>query len=387
MSPVYATRRRAEEFNALVEGPTRASDPRFADALDVVGQLREVVPVQPRAEFSAALRAELMAAADTLLLPSADTQRLTLPSRRTARDRRIAALVGACAVVGASTSLAVAAQSALPGEMLYPLKRVLENAEAGAQLSDEARATTLLDSATDRLAEVSALLRTGDLREGPVVADTLVDFSDQSLEASELLLADYAETGDEASVEELLTFTSSSMETLAQLETMLPEEALDELQYAAEVLTEIDAAAAAVCPSCEGGITQVPPSLLAGRLPEPQVVTIVPAPVVSTEGPRSGGDKGDGKDNRDDGAGGSGGGTGDGGGLLPDAPDIGSGNGGTTGGTGDDTDGPIEDITDAVTGGSTTSGDGVTGIDPLDEVIEDVDDGLGEVGDDLSDLP
>ena len=385
MSPVYATRRRAEEFHALVEGSTPASDPRLADALAVVGQLREVAPVEPRAEFSAALRAELMAAADTLLLPSADTQRLTLPSRRTARDRRIAAFVGACAVVGASTSLAVAAQSALPGEMLYPLKRVLEDAEAGAQLSDEARGTTLLDSATDRLAEVSALLRTGDLREGPVVADTLVDFSDQSLEASELLLADYAETGDESSVEELLTFTSSSMGTLAQLETLLPEEALDELQYAAEVLAEIDAAAARACPSCEGGITQVPPSLLAGRLPEPQVVTVVPAPVVSTRGPRSGDGKGGTQDG--EGTGGTSGGTGDDGGLLPDAPDIGSGNGGTTGGTGDDTDGPIEDITDAVTGGSTTSGDGITGVDPLDEVVEDVDDGLGEVGDDLSDLP
>lgn len=385
MSPVYATRRRAEEFHALVEGSTPASDPRLADALAVVGQLREVAPVEPRAEFSAALRAELMAAADTLLLPSADTQRLTLPPRRTARDRRIAAFVGACAVVGASTSLAVAAQSALPGEMLYPLKRVLEDAEAGAQLSDEARGTTLLDSATDRLAEVSALLRTGDLREGPVVADTLVDFSDQALEASELLLADYAETGDEGSVEELLTFTSSSMGTLAQLETLLPEEALDELQYAAEVLAEIDAAAARACPSCEGGITQVPPSLLAGRLPEPQVVTVVPAPVVSSRGPRSGDGKGGTQDG--EGTGGTSGGTGDDGGLLPDAPDIGSGNGGTTGGTGDDTDGPIEDITDAVTGGSTTSGDGITGVDPLDEVVEDVDDGLGEVGDDLSDLP
>jgi len=388
MTAVFPARR-AEEFNDLVEGTSTrpVRDARTTALLEVVGQLREVEPVEPRPEFTASLREELMAAADTLLLPSETTQRLTLPPRRTARERRVAAFVGACAVVGASTSLAVAAQSALPGEMLYPLKRVLESAETGVQLSDEARGVTLLGNASDRLAEVTALLRTGDLGEGPNIEDTLTTFSDQSLEASELLLSDYAATGDEASIEELRDFTATSMQTLAQLEALLPEEARDELQYAAEVLTEIDAAAATACPACKGGITQIPPALLAsaGRVPEPQVTTVIPGPVVEAEEPRSG--DGQGGTKGDDG-GQPGGTTGDDGGLLPDGPDIGSGGGGSTGGGGDDDpEGPIEEIADAVTGDGTTSGGGVTGIDPLDDVIDEVDDGLGELEEDLGELP
>ncbi|MGZ5401244.1 MAG: hypothetical protein ACXWDM_14645, partial [Nocardioides sp.] len=110
MTPAFSVRRRAEEFNTLVEDTSTGSsrDARLTDYLDLVTMMRDVAPPQPTPEFTAALREQLMAAADTLLLPSDDTQRLTLPPRRTARDRRIAALVGGLAIVGASTSLAVA---------------------------------------------------------------------------------------------------------------------------------------------------------------------------------------------------------------------------------------------------------------------------------------
>ena len=165
MTSVFSVRRRAEEFHTLVEDTSAGSsaDARLADCLDLVAMMRDLPPVEPAPEFTASLREQLMAAADTLLLPSADTQRLTLPPRRTARDRRIAAVVGGFAIVGASTSLAVAASTALPGEMLYPLKRALENAETGVRMSDEGKGVSLLANATDRLAEVTALSRTGDL--------------------------------------------------------------------------------------------------------------------------------------------------------------------------------------------------------------------------------
>lgn len=374
MSPVFATKRRAEEFHDLVEHATETLDPRYTDALDLVTHLRAIEQPEPRAEFTASLREELMVAAESLLLPSRDTQRLTLPPRHSARDRRLAAFVGGIAVVGATSSLAVAAQSALPGEMLYPLKQVLESAGTGAHLSDEARGESMLSRATDRLAEVTALTRTGDLSDGPAIEQTLSSFSDQSLQASELLLGDHAASGDEKAVQELRDFTSASMGTLAQLETLLPAEARDELQHAAEVLAEIDAAAAAACPTCRGGIADIPANLLsAGRVADPVVVDeVVRGPVVAAEepkagqGPRSGGTK------QSDGGTGSDGGNGDDGGPLPDTPDV----GGTTGsgtGQGDD-DGPIEKIAEAVTGKGDTNIKGGTDIDPLEDVLEDVDD-------------
>ena len=73
------------------------------------------------------------------------------------------------------------------------------------------------------------------------------------------------------------------MQTLTQLEALLPEEARDELMYAAQVLGEIDAAAGQACPSCGGGIAQIPPVLFsAGQIAEPAVV-VVPSPVISGE--------------------------------------------------------------------------------------------------------
>lgn len=375
MTTVFSVRRRAEEFNTLVEDTSAGGsrDARLTDFLDLVAMMRDLAPVEPSPEFTMTLREQLMDAAETLLLPSADTQRLTLPPRRTARDKRIAALVGGFAIVGASTSLAVAASTALPGEMLYPLKRVLENAETGVHMSDEGKGASLLANATDRLAEVTALSRTGDLGEGAMIADTLATFSDQALLASDLLLDDYAETGDEASIEELRDFTSTSMQTLTQLESVLPEEAQDELAYAAQVLGDIDAAAEQACPECSGGITQIPPSLLsAGRVTERPIV-VVSAPFVE-DGTSTGGGKTDG----DGGAKGDGtGDSGDDGDPLTD-PTI-SPDPGDTGDTGDDPTSPIDVLTDPVTGGqgggTTTNGGGLPGVPDTD----DVDDGLPEL--------
>lgn len=380
MTPVFPARR-AEEFDRLVEElstgrpdgarPEASGDTRTAELLGVVTALRTVEPVAPRPAFSAALREQLMEAADGVLVKDDAVRRLTLPPRRRTRDRRIAVLVGAAAILGASTSVAVAAQSALPGEMLYPVKRLIEDAGTGAQLSDDARGVSLLDHATDRLSEVTELLRTGDLREGPEVESTLITFSDQSLEATDLILGDYAETGDASSVEELRDFAATSLDTLAQLEALLPDEAKDELQYAAEVLAEIDAAAARACPSCSGGITQVPPALVsAGEVGEPSLVETVPAPVVAAEQPprdtRRGGDRGSGG-GQDAGGSETTAGAGP---LVPTEPITGGGTGGDT------STGPIEQLADSLTGGGTggnaSTGGGKTGVDPLDDVLDSV---------------
>lgn len=285
MSPVFATRRRAEEFNTLVEGELEGrhehDDSRYADVLSLVEQLRAIEPPAPRPAFTASLREQLLEAADTLLpaevaAEQATVDRLALPPRRTGRDRLVAAAVGAIAVVGAGTSIAVAAQSALPGEMLYPVKRMLESAETSARLSDSGKGASMLANAADRLAEVTALSRTSDLDESDTIASTLNTFSEQSLEASELLLDDYAQTRDPSSLENLNQFTVSSMETLNQLEAVLPPGARDELEHAAEVLVEIDSAISAACPACRGGLDQIPPALLSLVQLEDSTFTVPP---------------------------------------------------------------------------------------------------------------
>jgi hypothetical protein len=265
MSPVFGARRRAEEFHSLVEDPSTGGlhDARYADFLDIVASLRDTPAPQPRPDFVADLREQLMTEAHTVLVAADDEARLMLPSRRTARrparERRIAAAAAGVAIVGATTSMAMAAQSALPGDALYPLKRLIEGAEAGIAVNEADKGATLLANASGRLAEITALSRDGRLEDGAAVADTLNTFTRQTIEASDLLLTDYAATGDESSIAELRDFTGKSMQTLAELESVVPEQARDELLRAARILTQIDAQAQQACPSCGGdGIDEIP---------------------------------------------------------------------------------------------------------------------------------
>ena len=154
--------------------------------------------------------------------------------------------------------MAVASQSALPGDPLYPLKRAIENAQTGVQSDEDAKGKALLDNASGRLEEVDQLSREGN--DADAISETLQTFSDQASEASELLLSDFAETGQEDSVEELRAFTADSMTTLTALEAVVPEGARPSLIKAAQTLAQIDEQALIACPSCgPDAITQIPP--------------------------------------------------------------------------------------------------------------------------------
>ena len=209
----FTARRRAEEFDSLVEGTsTGRDDARYADFLDIVAQLRSAPEPVARPEFVGDLRERLMVAAATELAPADDDARLTLPARRPARERRIAIAVGALALVGATTSVAMAAQSALPGEALYPVKRAIENAQTGFSTDEADKGSRLLANASGRLDEVTELSAQGDLADNVAIASTLNTFTEQTTAASDLLLADYDATGNEASIDELRTFTADSMD-------------------------------------------------------------------------------------------------------------------------------------------------------------------------------
>jgi hypothetical protein len=297
MTVPFSARRRAEEFDALVSGTApagrdRATSPtrrpplterdaeRFADLLALVDDLRAVPAPAPRAEFTASLRERLLAEADTVLVAQStrrreDEARLTLPVRPRSRDRRVAALLGGAALVGATTSMAVAAQTALPGDSLYPVKRAIEDARTGLSSTDADRGEQLLASARGRLAEVDALTRDDSPTRDAAVADTLTTFEQQATEAADLLLDAYAESGDEQLVRSLRTFTATGLDRLDLVEPGVPDAARDELVAAGSTLAEIDARAAAACPACGGGVSTLPPFLLTASVPGREVGTVL----------------------------------------------------------------------------------------------------------------
>ena len=122
-----------------------------------------------------------MVAAATELAPSDDDARLDPAGRaRPARERRIAVAVGALAIVGATTSVAMAAQSALPGDALYPIKRAIENAQTGFSTDEADKGSHLLANASGRLDEVTKLSKQGDLEDSVAIASTLNTFTEQA---------------------------------------------------------------------------------------------------------------------------------------------------------------------------------------------------------------
>jgi hypothetical protein len=373
MTPAFTARKRAEEFNSLVEGSSTSglTHARYVDVLEVVEAMRHAAPVEARPAFVADLRERLMAAADAALAPASDAElkaRLTVAPRRTPRERRLAVALGGFAIVGATTSMAVAAQSALPGDTLYPLKRALENAHAGVQVDEGDKGETLLANASGRLDEVDELSRQGADQDGLAIAETLQDFTAQATAASDLLIASYETTGQEGSIAELREFAADSIAALEQLEGVVPDEARAALIQAVQVLSQIDEQARYACPTCApGGLLDVPEfavgtvsSVVAGRSGAET------APDADTPGK--------GKGTKGKGPKGNGSATPPEDGGPGDDPTPGASPtqqpGGTTGTPGGDPpDDPIGDITEGLTGGGTSV---PTSLPELGEVIGDV---------------
>lgn len=285
----FTAQRRADEFDALVEGTSTADGARRdGDLLELVGALRATPEIHARPEFVSDLRALLMAEAETALVP-ADNSRLRLPERQPRRERRLAAVVGGIAIVGATTSVAVASQSALPGDTLYPIKRVIEGAHTGLSVGEANKGATVLASASDRLAEVDALTRQDGVADDLRIAQTLNDFTDQATQASDLLLADYAHNGNEASIVALRDFSASSLDRLTALEPYIPAEARDELIRAAQTLNTIGSEAVQRCPSCGGTPIESFPAPFANAAEQINIPVVKPSPEpTNTKGDKPG---------------------------------------------------------------------------------------------------
>ena len=304
-----------------------------------------------------------MQAAATELAPlpadPALSARLTVSPRRTARDRRMAAAVGGLAIVGATTSMAMASQSALPGDTLYPLKRAIENAHTSVSMGDADKGATLLGNARGRLAEVAALTQQSDV-DGSEIAATLGDFSTQATQASQLLLDDYAQNEDDASISALRSFASRSLAALDDVSALVPESARPALVKAADVLVGIDDDARRACPQCSGqGIDRFPTWMLTSSADLRDLIT-KPLPSagasVTQVGPKGGTSP------------------------LPSVPsnpiDLGGDGGSPLPGTGTPSGTPSQDPLGGLTGGLTGGNGGGKGsgasTDPLDGVLDDV---------------
>ncbi len=366
----FASRRRAVEFDALLSG--RAIDAaEYDELLRLVGSIRALPEVAARPAFVADLRTQLLTAAATELAPAPvdplTTLKLTPRQRQGARERRIATALGGFAVVAASGSMAVAAQGALPGDVLYPMKRAIENAQTNLQTDDAERAETLLAHAEQRLAEVEELSARGDESDADEIAATLQDFTEQTSQATELLLDTYAETGENEPLAELRDFAADSMSDLNALGDAVPAGARPALITAAQTVLQVDTQALQVCPACgDAPLTELPEfavvdpiNMLLDSAPPTPETTLVEVPMLVDGQDDDSDHKGDTKsDDRSDDNETVEAPTDE---LPTDAPEV------------EDDDDPIGDLTDGVRDGKTSGDDDKNAPEDLDDITDGLD--------------
>jgi hypothetical protein len=258
MTPLSPVRRAAEDFASAVDNRGRVVDgqrgavaDRYADLLTCVDVLRDQEIPAPRAEFAAELRMRLMIAADTLLVPSEVTLAPVVPLRPTRasrNQRRISIAAAAFVVIGGTAGVAAAAERALPGSPLYPIKRSIESVEVSLNGSDSGKGQDLMRQASTRLQEVDGLISSGT--SASQITDTLSSFQRSASAGADLLFVAYQRDGNPQDIANLRTMIGSQLNELDHLAGKAPAGSRPAFASARTLLTNLDKQATVLCNTC-----------------------------------------------------------------------------------------------------------------------------------------
>ncbi len=251
MTPLFPAQRAAEEFDQVLDGTaSRTVADRHADLLATVELLKDRPEVQPRAEFVDSLRARLMAAAETELVPAPPAARpATVTPLRRRNKRRLGPVAASLVIVGGSAGMAAAASGALPGEALFPLKRGGEQVTTAVRIGDVSKGKALLGQAENRLDEIEALVASGSA--DPTLVSQGVDaFRESATAGSDKLFVSYQRTGDAEDITRVRDFTAEQMAALGRVAGSSDASTANLLVDAADTLADIDQQARVLCGSC-----------------------------------------------------------------------------------------------------------------------------------------
>lgn len=249
-----------EELARLLDGdvPAATADASLRELATLAATVTgaEDVP-RPTPAFRAALRHRLLV--EVAAAPVGVVDRVREAAwQRTARLRnsfRVGVATAVASGMLGTAGVAVAAQQALPGELLYGVKRATESvrlAVAG-ELTDRARVHLAL--ARERLDEVRE--GTGAL-EADEVIDALAAMDDDSVAGADAFLQAVEDGADAALLDELTDFTAGQRTGLAAAYAGLPASARPFADRSFEVLRRIDvqvAVATERCGVCEDEAT------------------------------------------------------------------------------------------------------------------------------------
>lgn len=276
--------RRAAAFADALDG-REPDDAEIGRMVHVAEALCRAAAQQPEEEFTQKLRTQLMQEAATALAPdkSAPASRTTHRAYRAhphvGSRRNLSVLVATAVLSGGSFGLVSESASALPGDMLYPVKRTVESSRLMLSLDPSSAGAARLDLAQKRLEEVKEIASDEvDPRVGELVGKTLRAFSEQAVAGAALLLG--SSSGNRADIDKVMSFTQSSSKALRTLSGRLSASAEDAYKSANETVDSLSQQALALCPACSsGGPLLDPPSVLGARdLLAPSADTTVKKP-------------------------------------------------------------------------------------------------------------
>ncbi|MPZ96616.1 MAG: hypothetical protein GEU96_17315 [Propionibacteriales bacterium] len=262
----WGHRRTATFADAFCRTPRgRGYDHEVVSLVHVAEALSRADIEQPRPEFVRNLRSQLMSEAATVFAPrgpvgTAARVSPARPVRRAARRadrqvdrlrRRLGSLVATIAVAGGSLGVAMQSAEAVPGELLYPMKRGLENAQLVLANGASEVGSTRLALAQERLDEVEALAAGGvDAREARLIRRALDDFSALAEGGADSLFDDFADHGRRDTVGMLTAFMRRSNVTMAGFAGTMPPSADDSFATATDTLTDLRSRAGKACGGC-----------------------------------------------------------------------------------------------------------------------------------------
>lgn len=231
--------------------PTRGSRPDD-DALVVAyaERLCELAAtIEPSDDFRSGLRATLMAAAPPVLVkPVRTTPAAKARSPRT--RRRMAIVTGLVASSLGMGGLASASTSAVPGDLLYPVKRAVEAVQLAIRSDEKTEGLFRLEFAKERLAEATELSR----ESGPAAAEarekSLQEFQTQAALGSSDLLDAYRVDSDPADIAALNRFSESSLRDLRTLQSSLSGADLGAVLAARQQVVAIVDSSIRLCADC-----------------------------------------------------------------------------------------------------------------------------------------
>ena len=241
----------AQSFEEAWNGRT-PRDEHIAGLVQFAEDLCKVAVAEPSTQFRTDLRAQLMAEAATVLmpLPAAAPHRepATVTGART-RRRRVAGLTAALIASAGSVTLVASSASALPGEMLYPVKRGMENVELTLHRDDASRGEFQLARASERLAEAGTLA-SGDAEDQRQISGLLDDFTQTAGDAWESMDDAFDQDASVTTMESVNVFAQSAAQDLTALRAALPADAAPAFSDATDVIITMTSNASERCTTC-----------------------------------------------------------------------------------------------------------------------------------------